>query len=303
MKPLPAVIVEQVTGLKALSLDPLVGRGMSNEVVIVSTSDRRFVVRLNDAPHLRTFEKETWCLEHCHQRGILVPRVLATGIEGGRAYSLAHFIEGSCTIRAEIDRLRVWKTLGLYASKLNGIHIDLADNDSESTKWFNQSWEDVVAEEIELSFGDEYWELSGVLTNEQLLRLKIGLESLAGIKAPLGVCQIDMCCENALIRNSNYDEIYLLDLELTTAAPVPHYQLACVARTWGLTSDIMKAFRAGYGLSDSAFGEIMQDLQRLTVLRTMRQAGRARQKNSDSKAQDNENARRMIFELMGEELN
>lgn len=95
-------------------------------------------------------------------------------------------------------------------------------------------------------------------------------EQCGAIDAKSGICQWDVSCANARIRKGNYDDTVLLDLEFAIAAPVPHYQLACVAKPYGVLSREMNAFTSGYGLSEDQLIEMMPTVKALVALKVMR---------------------------------
>ena len=302
MDPLIASIVKNATGLEIIAIDSVVGHGITNQVVMATTPAGRLVVRLNDERHLRDYEKEAWCLKQAGLQGILVPDVIACGVEGKHAYSMSHYIDGIAGGYSNIDHLRVWKTLGDYASKLNTIPIKGFGSEMQSDGCFRFHWAEVAGYNLNRVFRDSYWEDCGVLTHSQASKLKSLLEECARIQAGPGICHVDISCGNTLLRNGNYDEVFMLDLEFATAAPVPHYQLACVAQYWGFSSEIMAAFCAGYGLSEARLAAIAPDVKRFTVLQSM-ESLRWTQDHCPKRIQEyTENAKFMIFDLMGDEL-
>jgi len=253
---------------------------MSNQVLLVTVSDTdRFVIRLNQSSHISNFEKEAWCISQAHQAGIPVPTIVRTGLEGDYAYSIARFIPGSSAITRSHDRLRIWKKIGKYARLLNDIALT-GNIGTESARHFHETWRDLVNEDLKLSLSLDHWVNAGIVSSTQFEKLQKLLTTVLEIQAPQGICQIDIGPDNALICFDDYEKIYLIDLELTVVAPVPHYQFACVARTWGFSSDIMKEFIAGYGISAEGMRQISIDLKNLIALRAMRVAGRAWQKKA-----------------------
>ncbi|WKZ56233.1 MAG: phosphotransferase [Bdellovibrionota bacterium] len=264
-------IVERATGLPVTGLEPIVGRGMSADVIVANTSEGRFVVRLKNADWLAHFRKEAWCLEQAHSGGVPVPRVIDYGVENTRAFSLARFVEGAHPIGTDCDRLRVWERLGHYAKILNQIPVRGFGSHMVAEGVFSLSTlQEMLEPEINIVFRDAIWEQQGILSKAQTAALRRSLEDCYTIKGRSGVCQWDMCCENALMRGANPDDVVLLDLDQTVSVIVPAHQLAYVAKAWGLDSAIMQAFLRGYGMSQGDFAEVLPLVKRLLVLQSMR---------------------------------
>lgn len=296
-------IVRTVTGLRPLAVELITGRGAGCDVAIVETSDARFVVRLKSASQLSNFEKESWCLEEAHQRGIPVPRAISTGIVGERAYSLAHFVKESMPIPYDGNRLAVWRKLGSYAAKLNEIPVMGFGSRMISEGHFElATWEQMLSPQLETAFCDDFWIKSGILKDHQEIRLRQSLSELASLQASSGVCQWDICCENALIRNGNFEDVVLLDLEQAEAAPTPYYQLSSVAKTRGFYSEETQAFIAGYGISEYDLERMLPDLKRLSVLQTMSSVRWAQDRNPNWLERNVVNAKEAIYTLLGTEL-
>lgn len=295
-------IIEAATGDRALAFAPVDGPGMCNEVTVVSTASGRFVVRTNQESHLSRYQREGWCLERAHEAGIPVPRVISCGVESGRAYSVAAYIEESSAIGEHHDQLAVWKALGSHAARLNQVPLVGEHGAQGAAQHFELSWGRTIRPELEMVFRDDYWTETGILTEAQSRKLQTDLYRCSEIDAPLGICQWDIGPDNSRIRNNNDKDIVLLDLEWVVVAPVPHYQLACVATPCGLSSKTMDAFVSGYGLSKAEFNDLLPDLKRLMVLRSMRSVRWAQDRKPEQTLALTNAARETIFELMGAEL-
>ena len=271
---LVSTIIRKVTGFKTTSIEHISGKGMNNSVTIASSSRGRFVVRTNVESHLFRFEREAWCFMQLKGSPVLTPEVLGCGIEGAHSYSVAPFIEGSSPIHGGLDEIRVWRTLGEYASHLNKIRAPVPE--SQAGRLFPESWKGQVASDVEIIFREGFWLGKCELTQERQERLREYLRGSADINAPYGICQFDLTVANALICDSNYDQIYLIDLEWANIAPVPYYQLACIAAEKGPESEITKSFFDGYGLTKRQITEIDLQLNRFNLYRVMRATAWAR---------------------------
>ena len=294
-------IVREATGREPTAWAPIdPGWGMSNEVIVVTTPEGRLVVRLNKPGHLPRFEKEAWCLEQAHAAGVLVPRVLAYGAASGHSYSIASYIEGSSRIDQHCEILRVWEVIGAQAAKLNRIHVSGYGTEMLAPGCFQATWPHMLSGQLTTAFRDSVLEEYGMLSARQVAALQAELEKSAEIKAPAGICVWDIGPDNARIRGNDYREIYLLDFEFALAAPVPHYQLACVAKPRGLFSEEMAAFTLGYGISSEHLEELLPDLKRLVVLGHLGSVRWAQDRRPECLAGNLKAAAEAIFSLLGE---
>jgi hypothetical protein len=80
-----------------------------------------------------------------------------------------------------------------------------------------------------------------------------------------GVCVFDLTIANAVMCDSDYDRIFLLDLEAANIAPVPFYQLACIAADRGPESKEANAFFEGDGVDSGGGRWISGELNRFTL--------------------------------------
>lgn len=272
-----STILQNVTRECIDSIDHIKGVGMNNAVTVAHTPRGRFVVRTNVESHLFRFQREAWCFKQLESTPVLTPKVLGCGVVDGHSYSVAHFIEGSKPIGNEIDQLRVWKTLGRYASFLNVVRPP--EVGSNEAAYFPTDWKQQVDSDVDLVFKDSLWMDRGLLSAVQQERIRNYLLGSANSTAMQGVCVFDLTIANAVICDSDYDRIFLLDLEAANIAPVPYYQLACIAADRGPASAATKAFFEGYGVSGKEFDRIAADLNRFTLYRLMRATAWARDRH------------------------
>ena len=269
-----STIVQNVIGERTDSIDHIKGAGMNNSVTVAHTPCGRFVVRTNVESHLLRFQREAWCFRQLESTPVLTPKVIGCGVIESRSYSVAPFIDGSKAIGSEIDQLRVWKTLGRYASFLNALRSP--DVGSPESIYFPTDWRQQVEADVALIFKDNLWLERGLLSATQQKKIRNYLLDASNIAAAQGVCVFDLTIANAVICNSDYERIFLLDLEAANIAPVPYYQLACIAADRGSESEPTKAFFDGYGVRGKEFERIATDLNRLTLYRLMRAPAWAR---------------------------
>lgn len=261
-------ILGEVTGLKSKLVEPISGLGMNNAVTLANTLDGRFVIRTNVESHLFRYQREAWCYNELKDSSVLTPDVIGCGIINAHSYSVAHFIEGSAPVTDELDQIRVWRKLGYYASHLNKIQRPIGE---PAKSYFPVSWEEQVQSDLELIFKGSIWTEREVVTPKELDRLREYLFKCADSSQTQGVCQFDMTQWNCVIQNSDYERIFLLDLESANIAPAPHYQLACIAAEKGPDADTTKAYFEGYGVTQED-----PELNRFILYRVMRATAWAR---------------------------
>ncbi len=92
-----------------------------HEVFLVSSAQAQVVARFNAASELGRLQKEAWCIARAAEVGVLGPRVLAVGTEGGYAFMLQSFVSGRRgDVLAGDERRQMWHGLG---GDLRRIHV------------------------------------------------------------------------------------------------------------------------------------------------------------------------------------
>ena len=271
---LVSAILQTVIGSPALSIRPIKGIGMNNSVTVAETATGEFVVRTNLPSHLFRYKREAWCFKQLASTPVLTPQVVGVGILHDHAYSVAPFIKNSTPIHSDIDEIKVWEVLGSYARYLNNIHPP--SDTSDEAAYFPISWEEQLLQDIDLIWKDDMWISSGILTREHYPTFQESLLSCVVADIPRRLSQFDLSIGNAVICNSNYDQIYLLDLEAANIAPAPYYQLACIAADRGPQSDATKAFFRGCGLTTEKILSLQPTLNKFILYRLMRATAWAR---------------------------
>lgn len=282
-------ILQKVVGYSPVSIEHLNGLGMSNAVTVVTTEQGRFVVRTNVESHLFRYKREAWCYQQLKGSSVLTPTVLGCGTHDGFAYSVAEFITDSRPVSDAMDTLRMWRILGSYARSLN--QISPPEHGTEAASYFPISWEQQVADDVELIFRGELWLAEALLSASQQDSARQYLLSCASSTAPRGICQFDLTTANAVICGDDYQRVFLLDLEWANIAPVPYYQLGCIAAEKGLESNVYRAFFDGYGLDTT---RISAELERFTLYRLMRATAWARDRRPNLVSENIERTRPIL---------
>ena len=269
---LVAAIINRVLACEVNSLHPIQGLGMSNSVTVASTDNGRYVVRTNLESHLFRYQREAWCFEQLSETDVLTPHIIACGVIEDTAYSVAEFIGGSAPLSDFPDSLSVWRTLGSYARTLNEVSPPIQS--APASSYFPMTWSEQVREDVAIIFKDNLWQERVGLTESQQDSVYRYLSRCESIDSRMGICQFDISPVNAVICDNDPKKIYLLDLEWANVAPVPFYQLACVAASQGASSEATRSFFEGYGAVLDE--EQSASLERFTLYRLMRAAAWAR---------------------------
>lgn len=274
-------VVAESTGETVKKCEPILGRGISNNVVVVSTTGGQFVLRLNKIEHAPFYQKEAWCLEQAHSLGIPVPRVLAHGCSTNFAYSIARFIDDAIPARDLADATPVWKALGHYARLLNGIKVEGLGDIMTAPGKFSLTRDEVVSGELRVLFQDPtLWRERLGWSSRKITAAFNCINSLRRSELALGLCNFDIGPGNSMVRGFASPEIIIHDLDMACAAPVPHFQLACVAQSQGLRSSATKAFVEGYG-NDGIDESLQRELDPFVLMRHMRSIRWAETKGRD----------------------
>ena len=300
--------VRQITAdqlsMPAFAVEPIVGRGKMNAVFRVEGDQGVFVVRLRPTEELdHNYVKEAWCLERAAQVGILAPTVRAYGEIGPYSYNVEDFIPGLPGDSEGVDVLKVWERLGDYAAKANGIavvgygHRMSVSNPGE----FLDSWEEFISVLFNQAFRDDYWIDAGLFPARYIEVLKGILERCCYVRAPAGVCHIDIGEWNTILRDGSLEALYLLDWDLAVAGPVPHYQ---VARGWvnATNLDAFEAFTRGYGLTQSDLEDMHEDVAALIVLEMFFGVRWSQDNWPADVSEESNTARSIAYELYGDRL-
>jgi hypothetical protein len=162
--------VQKVVGERTASTDHIKGIGMNNSVTVAHTPSGLFVVRTKVESHLFRFQREAWCLKQLEPTPALTPKVLGCGIIDVHSYSVAPFTDGSKPIGNEFDQLRVWSTLGRYASFLKAVRPpEVGSNESA---YFPTDWKQQVDSDVGSIFKDKFWLNRGLLSADQQERIR-----------------------------------------------------------------------------------------------------------------------------------
>ena len=242
-------------------------QGANNDIYVASGSGEKFVVKLSK-PHrengaLEEYRKEAWCAGRARALGVPTPQVMEVGVEAGRAFEVAAFVDGRPPLPA--DEAATWHALGSYARRIHEI---------PTTGWGVRFAEDGVFSESWLAHLE--YNINALVPGDELLarsvfdaamsrKLRGEFERLRRTDFQFGLCHGDITLQNMLIGEGGTS--WLLDWGCAAAAVVPHYEINEILRTAKASPPLLEAFLDGYQLSTETFVAMDRDLRALAAMR------------------------------------
>ncbi|MGD2068669.1 MAG: aminoglycoside phosphotransferase family protein [Gemmatimonadota bacterium] len=259
-------------------VDPILGRGVVNWVVLAEAGEETVVARISrevdDPSALEVYEKEAWCLEHAGAIGLPGPRALSTGVLDGRAYMVMTYVPGEPGATVPMDVLGVWKELGGYAARIaqipaRGFGNVLVDaGRAEFRDSFHASWRDRIEYNIEhLVRGDPLVRL-GVYEREHRERIHDHFRALLMEEWRLALCHGDLDPSNTIVDGAG--DVHLMDWGSAAVDVWPEAVVADVRRLLYLgrtTPAAVGWFLDGLGLRDASSARFRTRVERVMLLR------------------------------------
>lgn len=235
-------------GKTVTSLELIAGQGLINHVFRVALNDAtRVILRLVKSPVAYTnYDKEIWCLRYLQDcKEFRIPAPLGRGRLDTFEYMVEEYIEGKPGNDPKLNTLELWRKLGRCASEFNRLPtIGYGDTMDCSTGHFTSSWEEVLAENLQVIFRDDYWVTSGACSELHIRQLRSAFDALRELKGPTGLVHIDLGPKNCIVAPDG--GIALIDWEMAEGGITPYSQLGSVAGWWGVDSEIYRSFCEGY---------------------------------------------------------
>jgi len=246
-----------------------VGEGSNNWVYRMGEGAGAIVIKLGK-PHRARFAarehaKEHWCAIAARAVGGQTPESLAVGAFEGRSYQVQAFSPGRPPRPDEEGR--AWEALGRWARAFHAVPVAGWGPELVGDGVFAGDWAAHLAYNIQALAADDPLLALGVLDADASADLRRRFERLAAKPFKLGLCHGDLSMHNLLVDDETGDALALLDWGCAGASPVPHHEINEIIRADRATSAQIDLFRKAYGLSDSAFAEVMADLPDLGALR------------------------------------
>lgn len=262
--------VEETIGGRYFVAEPVEGLGFSNQVFKVIGAETTVAMRSNKVGHLGSFRKEAWALGELQTAGVLVPNVLGVGQKDERfSFSLTEWVPESRRIGDAHEQEHAWEVLGAYARVMNSIRTTGYGAAMISPGCFEKNWPTHIEETLNI-LEDERVIRSGVFNQSEVRSLSGYLSENSQTDSAPGLCQWDICPDNAVKQGDN---IFLLDLEQVDSVPVPYAQLGYVIKNRGLKSAYTKAFLRGYQIDRENYQNLKFDIHRFVMLAAVSSVG------------------------------
>ncbi|MBS4223654.1 phosphotransferase [Lederbergia citrea] len=273
-------IAESFLNEEVTSLEPILGKGSVNTIYIARTKSTEIVVRMNsDSRSFKDYQKERWCIEQASAKGIPSPTVLTMGQRGEVAYMIQTFIAGEHGEDSDLDRNGLWRKLGEYAKSIHSINTNgfgevLTDPDNGTFQAplhdnFDGTWSGFVKYNIESLTEDDKLIQLGVMTKSESNQIKLLFENIQGRKFKFGLNHGDISLKNTII--SNDGTVNLIDWGSAEVNIIPQGDLLqllqCQIESDHPNTIELHAFLEGYGITQSDFNNMQQDLNELLLLR------------------------------------
>jgi len=260
--------VEKHFNSEIISVDSIENRGLVNQIYIVSTPTKKYVVRSDmDESDTKRFEKEKWCSEVALQAGVKTPKVFEVGMEDNHPFMIMEHIEGTNGDEFE-DESVIWAKLGEYAKKIYGIEVKGYGEGMTEPGVFNDSWDRYLDYNIEsLTESDKAIKI-GAITKNQSVELKKQFLKLRKSPPRIGLVHYDMSLNNTIVTPDG--EVYLLDWGSALAGPIPHLDISEILDS-SLTeeSDDFGLFLDGLGFTRDEYYEQKLEIEHINLLAHM----------------------------------
>jgi aminoglycoside phosphotransferase len=265
-----------------ISTEQIIGKGIVNDIVIVSMKNNKSVIRMNaDPTAFQTYEKERWCMDKATTQGISGPSVLSLGRHEDTAYMIQTFVEGENGQDSQQDKRHAWRVLGQYAKRIHSIDVKgfgeiLADAVKGEFKApihenYDGTWVSFIKYNMESLSQDDALIGLGVFNFQQSQQIKELFKSLLNIHFKFGLNHGDLSLKNILVDQNG--AVALLDWGSAEVHIVPHWELiqltGCQLRQDYADNIDIDAFLAGYGISRNQFEKMHRELNILLLLQAI----------------------------------
>lgn len=258
---------EQFPEKDILNMEQITGRGLVNEIYIVTTPDNKQILRVDpEEENLERFQKEKWCSEVALESNILTPRILKIGQrKDNHPYMIMEYIEGKDGDSTQEYSEEIWNTLGKYASILHTIPVSGFGGDMGKPGEFKDTWGRFLDYNISQLTSEDKAISLGVYSQEESTKIKMILEGLKENDFKLGLSHYDLAPKNTRIDKQG--KVYLIDWGSASVLPTPSLDIAEILdESLEDTSDMFKAFLNGYGLNYEEYLNQKPQINQLNLL-------------------------------------
>jgi hygromycin-B 4-O-kinase len=279
-----ALILERHFGKKPTNLKRIHG-GLANHVFETRLEREELVLRISEnAAKLQVFMKEQWAVAAARKNKIPTPEILEVGNDvTGLPYMISRKVQGTPASLLGSERLAVLRELGQYTAKINRIktedygHIfDWSPNKLSR----NRSWEDYLDNELKVDERISVFQQSGLLTPEQLRKLRRHVQLMRRWKMGSSLNHGDIRLKNVIV-NDKKKIIAILDWENCTSNIAPYWELSLALHD--LSMDEKQSFLEGYKLSMNDYIRMAPGFKALNLLNYSRSVRHALKRNDKTR--------------------
>jgi fructosamine-3-kinase len=243
----------------------VINKGHMNEVYLVKTDRQNVILRVNEPSSFERFKKECWCAEEAALMGVHTPKALEVGIGGEHSFILFDYIEGKNG--AEIVQSQdLWYQLGIQLKKIHNISVNGFGEELSDIRSGNfDEWKKYIDYNINsLNKGDQLRK-RGVLNDENSAKIQSLLSSLLDKKFNFGLSHGDYSLANVIVDNRSVPNI--IDWGCAQAHVVPDYDFGIIIdESVGENTEYFKALLNGYGMTESDYLDIKNEIMVLQLL-------------------------------------
>jgi aminoglycoside phosphotransferase (APT) family kinase protein len=243
--------------------------GEVNFTALVTTEQRKFVVRLNPEDGIETFQREAWAIQLASAQGVRTPAALHVGEYEGVAASIFPYID-SINGKQYADKAKIWWNIGRFASRMHSIPVsgygeELVD---AAAHQFGDTFQRYLQYNIDSLTPDDELIREYLLTSVQSWQLREALSRLAKADLKFGLSHGDLSEKNTLVDAGG--SVWLIDWGCLGAQVVPHFDFDAVLG-WNCTANTPEFanFLAGYGMSAAEFSAILPEIEAFGLLQAV----------------------------------
>jgi len=201
----------------------------------------------------------------------------------GLPYMISRKVQGTPASSLGSERLTVLVELGQYTAKINSIktqdygHIfDWSPNKLSR----NRTWADYLDKELKVDERISIFQKSGLLTMEQLRKLRRHVQAIRRWKISPRLNHGDIRLKNVIVNQKN-KIVAILDWENCTSNIAPYWELSLALHD--LSMDEKQSFLEGYRLNMKDYIRMAPGFKALNVLNYSRSVRHAMKRNDKTR--------------------
>ncbi len=245
------------------------GSSQVNDVfIVITTANSKYVVRIDPAENTSDrFDKERWCMGAAEAVGVMVPKILASGMKDGHPYMLITFIDG--INGEEVDKQSqklIWLQLGEFARKIHSVKVTGFGEKMVDPGKFWGSWEEYLNYNVSSLNDNDELLARNLITKEESQAIKDVFQKLKSTQLIFGLVHGDLSLKNTIYKSER--NTYLLDWGSAEVNVIPHMDFAEVLySSLNEDSEEFNLFLQGYEMNQADFKKIKNEIDSLQLLR------------------------------------